>query len=57
MPDRDVKTIRDQIFYQYAKIIVHRVISPSKSSIINHKLLDIDDDGELTVLDIDQIIR
>jgi hypothetical protein len=24
MPDRDVKTIRDLIYYQYAKIIVRR---------------------------------
>jgi hypothetical protein len=24
MPDRDVKTIRDLIFYQYAKIIARR---------------------------------
>jgi len=27
MPDRDVKTIRDLIFYQYAKIIARRAFS------------------------------
>jgi hypothetical protein len=26
MPDRDVKTIQDLIYYQYAKIIVRRAI-------------------------------
>jgi hypothetical protein len=27
MPDRDVKTIKDLIFYQYAKIIARRAFS------------------------------
>jgi hypothetical protein len=27
MPDRDVKTIRDLIYYQYAKIIARRAFS------------------------------
>ena len=27
MPDRDVKTIQDLIYYQYAKIIVRRAFS------------------------------
>jgi hypothetical protein len=26
MPDKDVKTVKDLIFYQYAKIIVRRVL-------------------------------
>jgi hypothetical protein len=27
MPDRDVKTVKDLIFYQYAKIIARRAFS------------------------------
>ena len=39
MPDRDVKTIRDLIFYQYAKIMARRAIS---LTIYNLRLMIID---------------
>ena len=29
MPDRDVKTLRDPIWYQYAKIIARRTLVPN----------------------------
>ena len=48
MPDKEVKTIQDLIFFQYAKII-------AKSAMCGKG--DLNGDGRLDVLDIDAIIR
>ena len=37
MPDRDVKTIRDLIWYQYAKIIVRRALGAADSDIYDFR--------------------
>ena len=48
MPDKEVNTIQDLIFFQYAKII-------AKSAMCGKGNLN--GDGRLDVLDIDAIIR
>lgn len=48
MPDREVHTIQELIFYQYAKII-------AKSAMCGKG--DLNGDGRLDVLDIDAIVN
>lgn len=37
MPDRDVRTIRDLIFYQYAKIIAKRALASGDAARAKHQ--------------------
>lgn len=50
MPDRDVKTIRDQIFFQYAKIIGRRAFGPNAKKVaygfIKTKFRELRDDEQ-----------